>query len=828
MLKFYPVKQQTLLLSLFLLIACSAQSQLITFAGRYNYLGDNGAATKAGLFSPYAVAVDANGNVYIATTKDNLVRKVNALTQVIATIAGTGVSGYSGDGGPAAAAQLSFYNSLPDIATDKKNNVYISDYGNNCIRKIDAQTNKISTIAGTGVAGYSGDGGAAKAAKLNGPAGIAVDTAGNIYFADNNNNVIRKIDASTLKISTIAGNGDFGYSGDGGAATAAAMLYPECVAVDKKGNVYISDVYNNVIRMVDAATQKISTVAGNGSHGYGGDGGLATSAVLGYTAGVCVDTAGNIYIADQSNNRIRKVAAGTKKISTIAGTGIQGFSGDGGAAVSAQIKKPVYVQVDTKGNVYIADMGNNRIRKIAAADNTINTIAGDGTDGFTGAPDALQAQLQPQSVALDASGNLYIADGYYYDVRTVNVANSSYVFAGSPNPDYKYASKGYAGNGGLASSALYNAPLGIAVDASNNVYIADVFNNVVRKIAYNTKIVTNVAGNGTAGYAGDNAAATSASLNNPYGIAIDKSGNLYIADALNNRVRKVAAATQTITTIAGTGAAGNSGDGSAATSAQLKMPAGVAVDTAANVFILDRGNKRIRMISAVTQKISTVLNNGHVLSGIAVDVTGNVYVSDSTAGSVIRLTAKTYKDSLVAGSFTPGYADNASVATLGKLNYPGGLVVSSNGDVYVADINNHVVRRFKPFAVTLPAHFAWFNVQRNGGDVDLGWKDATPANTKSYAIMRSDNGIDFSLVASMPAQTTQDVYSYTDIKVPSAKLYYRIDAQQVSGDVIQSPVKTVNFSGISAKIYPNPVTENGTFTIQVAAPGLKSVNIYNS
>lgn len=697
MTKFYPGKQAILLL-LLAVTQIVSNAQISTFAGRRYYLGDNGPALSAGLFAPNAIARDSAGNIYIASVKDNTVRKVDAATQVITTIAGTGVSGYSGDGGLATAAQLNFYNGLPGVTADKNGNVYISDYFNNRVRKIDAATKIITTIAGTGAGGYSGDGGAATLAKINGPAGIVTDASGNIYFADNNNSVIRRVDASTKVITTYAGSlaGSGGYSGDGGPAASAGLNYPECIALDKNGNLYISDEYNYVIRKVTAGTQVITTVAGNGTLGYGGDGGSATAAKLYFPTGVTVDYSGNIYIADKSNQRIRKVAAGTNIITTVAGTGVAGYSGDGGAAASAQINAPGTLQADAAGNVYICDANNNRVRKITVSTNNISTIVGDGTTGgFAGVPTALQAQLRPVAVTGDASGNFYIADGYYYDVRAINVASSSYIYAGNPHPDPKYASKGYGGNGGLASSGLYNAPFGVAIDASNNLYIADVFNNVIRKIAYSTKVVTTFAGTATAGYSGDGGAASAAKLNNPYGVAVDALGNVYIADALNNAIRKVAASTQVITTVAGTGAAGNTGDGAAAAVATLNNPQGVAVDGSGNIFILDRGNKKIRMVSASTLKISTVLNNGHVLSGVAVDASGNVFVSDSTTSTIIKLTAPSYTAAVIAGNGTAGYADNAGNATLGQLNYPGGLFVTG-GTVYVADINNNVIRSLVP------------------------------------------------------------------------------------------------------------------------------------
>lgn len=703
MFKFYPVKQLGFTLLIALAFSIS-NAQITTFAGRRFYLGNNGPAVSAGLFAPNAIARDSSGNIYIASVNDNQVRKVDAATQVITTVAGTGTSGFSGDNGLATAAKLNFSGGLPGVAVDKTGNIFISDYFNNRIRKVDASTKVITTIAGTGTGGYTGDGGLATSAQINGPAGIVVDQSGNIFFADNNNSVIRRIDGTTKVITTYAGSllGSGGYSGDNGPATSAGLNYPEAIALDRSGNLYIADEYNYAIRKVNASTKVITTVAGSGTSGFSGDGGAATAAKIGFATGVIVDYSGNIYISDKGNQRIRKVTAATNVISTVAGTGIAGYSGDGATASAAQVSSPATLQADATGNVYICDANNNRVRKITVATNIITTIIGDGSNGFTGAPDVLKAQLLPIAITGDANGNFYVADGGYYDVRALNSAGSSYIYAGSPSPDANYASKGYAGNGGMASSALFNAPVGVALDASNNLYIADVNNNVVRKIAYSTKIITAFAGSNIAGYSGDGGAATSAKLNNPSGLAVDASGNVYIADALNNVIRKVTAATQVITTVAGNGTAGSAGDGAAATAANLSKPQGVAVDASGNIFILDRGNNKIRMVTASTLKISTILSNGHVLSGVAVDGTGNVFVSDSTASTIIKLTAPAYTASVVAGNGTAGYADNASSATSGQLNYPGGLM-AVGGVVYVADINNNVIRRIVPASLVTPA-----------------------------------------------------------------------------------------------------------------------------
>ena len=341
----------------------------------------------------------------------------------------------------------------------------------------------INTIAGNGTYGYSGDGGAAISAEIWYPSGVAIDSSGNVYIADQDNYRIRKVTASTGIISTIAGNGTYGYSGDGGAATSAELKVPSGVAVDSSGNVYIADSYNFRIRKVTASTGIISTIAGNGTGGYSGDGGAATSAEV-EPVGVAVDSSGNVYIVDQFNQRIRKVTASTGIISTIAGNGTRGYSGDGGAATSAELNYPSGVGIDSSGNVYIADTQNDRIRKVTASTGIISTLAGNGTAGNSG-------------------------------------------------------------DGGAATSGELNYPSGVGVDSSGNVYIADSGNERIRKVTTSTGIISTIAGNGTGGYSGDSGAATSAELANPAGVTIDSSGDVYIADATNMRVRAVGGAGRT-------------------------------------------------------------------------------------------------------------------------------------------------------------------------------------------------------------------------------------------------------------------------------------------
>lgn len=447
--------------------------------------------------------------------------------QTISTYAGTGTSGYTGDNGQATVAEISTHY----IAIDTSGNIFIADNTNNFVRKVNT-SGIISTVAGNGTGGYNGDGIAATSAELNSPSALAVDKAGNIYIADGMNARIRKVNVSTGFITTIVGNGTGGYGGDGAAATLAEINFPQGVAIDSLGNIYIADSFNNRIRKVNSSGT-IITIAGNGTAGFSGDNGLATSAELNNPVGMCTGLNGYIYFSD--GNRVRRVSAtdtiktvagnglsGKRKvnnsgiISTIVGTGIGGYNGDGISATTAEINGPVGLYVDGSGDLYIADYGNNRIRKVNSG-GIISTVAGNGTAGSTGnTGPATAAELHnPTGVVLDASGNLYISDYTNIEIRKVNNSGIITVF----------------GSGGWG--------WGFALDASLNMYIAENASNYIGKYNSSGIFISYVAGTGTAGYSGDGGPGYLAEVNNPYGVALDASGNVYIADKFNNRIRKL-------------------------------------------------------------------------------------------------------------------------------------------------------------------------------------------------------------------------------------------------------------------------------------------------
>ena len=554
------------------------------------FSGDNGPAVAAQLYYPIGLVVDGAHNLYIADSRNHRIRRVDP-SGTITTVAGTGERGFSGDGGPAVAAQLNLPRAL---AADAAGNLYIADRANYRLRRLDSG-GTITTVAGTGEPGFSGDGGPAAAAQLNSPEAVAVDGAGSLYIADENNHRIRQVDRSGT-ITTVAGTGIRGFSGDGGPAAAAQLYSPSAVAVDRAGNLYVTDYGNHRIRRVDPSGT-ITTHAGTGESGIRGDGGPAISAQLGFPQGVAVDSAGNLYIADTSNHRVRRVDR-SGVITTIAGTGQEGFSGDEGPAIAAQLAFPKGLAVDAASNVYIASWFNDRIRRIDSR-GIITTVAGTEGPGFGGGnvgPVTFQF-ADPRGIAVDGTGNLYIADTENYRIRRVDSSGTATTVAGTGEP-------GFSGDNGPAIDAQLLRPTGLAVDGAGNLYIADTLNGLIRRVDP-SGIITTFAGGGNILWEdiGDNGPATDAWLLYPKGVAVDNSGNVYIADTGHDRIRRVDSA-GTITTIAGSGLLGFSGDAGPAVQAQLHTPEAVAVDGSRNLFIADTINNRIRILTQTKPPIT--------------------------------------------------------------------------------------------------------------------------------------------------------------------------------------------------------------------------------
>ena len=632
------------------LIACSAmaltaplaRAQTATITTVAGGGPNNIPGLSANLAYPDGVARDQSGNIYVATSDDSRVYKIDT-TGTITVFAGTGTYGYSGDGGPATSAQL---DGPYGVAVDASGNVFIADTYNGLIRRVDATTHVITTVAGnfSGTLCASpgdaiGDGCPATSATLSYPYGVAVDGSGNIFIADTSNTVVREVFAATGVIQTVAGTpgGQPGYGGDNGPATSAVLQYPESVFADGSGNLFIGDTNNCVVREVlgpgaGPNAGNILTVAGQPQNcGYIGDGGAATSELLNYPEGLFVDGSGNIFVADSSNSIVREFTVGGN-IQNVAGTPQSyGYSGDGGSALSAQLSDPEGIAVDGSGNLFITDTYNYVVREVLASNSNIQTIAGNGFVYFGGdGSPALGAALnEPAGVAVDTSGNLFIADSYNSVVRQVSGAapNNISTVAGTPllSPPCDPP----------ATGVEFCYPQSTAVDSAGNLFIADSGDSLVWEVPAGTGQIQVVAGlNGTSicnsTPLGDGCPGTQAAVDFPYGIFLDALGNLFIADTDDQVIRVVYCVTGAagcsapagfqagyINTVAGVpNSSGGGGDGGPATTAFLSYPSGVAVDSFGNIFIADPGNAVVREVycanSAVACTPPAGLNPGDI------------------------------------------------------------------------------------------------------------------------------------------------------------------------------------------------------------------------
>jgi hypothetical protein len=757
-------------------------------------------ATLAAIPNPTGIAEDASGNLYIASQYSYYVYKVNPSANTLSIFAGTGIFGFSGDGGPATSATLS---APVAVSVDNSSGkVYIID--NNRIRVVTPDGN-INTFANSTGAlcipniAACGDGGPAINALFYQPLALYVDGSGNIFISDTGSDRVRFINTETTavtvtgitvqpgNVATLAGNGltcngPTDSCGDGGSATLAGasgarLDLAQGVVTDNAGNLYIGDTRDQRIRCVvnvaggcpntaypNPVVGEIVTYAGSGIFcptptNSCNDGQAPLNARFHNPAGLWMDGAGNLYVADQWDYKIREVTAtvckgGTTCVTTVAGTGVPSFGGDGGKATKAYLNGPLGVIVDAAGTMSIADSGNSRIRQVV--NTVINTKAGGGSIGDGGAATAASL-ADPTTITWDPTGtNYYIADAANNRIREVTANGNISTVVGIGEP-------GYAGDGGNALGATMTNPIGVAADAAGNLYIADSLNSVVRAVNMQATPVTilgvtiqpgniaTVAGSGLScenptALCGDGSAAASsdARISYPSSVTLDGQGNLYIADYYDNRVREVLAVAGTcgaypnlkvgyICTLAGTGTPGYTGDAGLGTKAELHYPYGLAADSAGDVYIADSMNNRIRCVIGVVggcadttgKPVGTILtyafngkatftgNNGSALKAaraipqeLALDSAGNLFVSGGAVLLVQRIDAVTGVVITVAGQAskpgTYGFAGDGGPSTKATLNNLG-VAVNGAGYLLIGDQGNNRIRQVDlvPVAVVL-------------------------------------------------------------------------------------------------------------------------------
>jgi uncharacterized protein (TIGR03437 family) len=671
-----------------LAVAQYYQISTIAGSGKLQFNGAGGPATSARLVQPQFVVADAAGNVVVSDSYFSQVFSV-APNGTIKVVAGTGTAGFSGGGGPATAAQL---DSPAGLVLDSSGNLYIADQGNNRVRRV-TPAGIITSIAGNGNPGVSGDGGPATTATVGQPQCLAFDTAGNLYISQPNDNVVRVMSPDG-KINTFAGNGKPGFGGDGGRAVNAMFFAPTGLATEKGGSVYVVDRQNDRVRKIDPQGV-ITTVAGIGKFGFTGDGGLATSATLSSPVGVALASDGTLYISDTNNNRIRAVSPSSGIIKTVAGGGTSFLDG---SASLANLELPFGISIDRQDNLLMGLFAGRQVRRMTPA-GAISSIAGlqPAVSAGDNIPAASAPLLDPWGVTLDAAGNVYIADYTDSRIREVSPAGAIGTFAG---------------NGLLAISAdgtpatLFGIPRGVAFDKLGNLYATSGTVLAVYRITPNG-ILTRVAGGGP-GFSGASGTALSAALRSAYSLSFDPSGNFYISETTANRIWRVNPA-GAMTVFAGTGQPGYSGDGGAATNAVLTYPYQVAFDAGGSAYIADSGNHCVRKVSP-DGTITTIAGTGILgisgdggpaasaqlssATGLAFDASGNLYLGDGAR--VRRIDASTGIISTIAGTGQFGFSGDGGLATNATLSGVLYLFVDSSGSIYLTDQGNFRIRKLTP------------------------------------------------------------------------------------------------------------------------------------
>ncbi len=640
--------------------------------------------------NPASVAADGAGNLYVADSVNHTIRKIALSSGAVATIAGTAGTMGSADG----TGSLAAFRSPAGLATDGPGTLYVADTGNHTIRKILVGTGEVTTIAG--VAGIPGSGdGTGALARFFEPSALATDGAGNLYIADSKNHTIRRLVLSTGAVATLAGTAGSPGSSDG-TGSAARFRLPSGLAADAGGNLFAADTGNHTIRKIGLGGGAVTTIAG-GVGVTGNLDGMGNAARFSSPSGLAADGAGNFYVADRDNHTIRKLVPATLNVVTVAGTASQS-GGDDGTGSAARFFRPSSVTSDGAGNLYVADFSNHTIRKLVLSSGAVTTTA--GTAGMNGAADGASSGARfdnPFGIVSDGADALYVADRFNHTIRKVVLSTGMVTtLAGTAGA--------LGSSDASGASARFNFPFGVASagPADRYLYVADSNNHTVRQISLSSGEVTTVAG--SAGTVGElDGVGTGALFNHPFGIVADAAGNLYVADRFNHTIRKVVPSTRQVTTLAGTAALSGSAD-AVGTAARFNNPFGLALDGLGNLYVADSNNHTIRKVVLSTGAVTTLAGTAGVSgstdgagaaarfwqpSGLAADGVGNLYVADAFNHTLRKIRLANATVTTLAG-----LAKQAGVklgALPARLSYPNGVAVLPTGAIFVSTATENAI-----------------------------------------------------------------------------------------------------------------------------------------
>jgi len=676
------VTRKTTLLTI--LFACFFATIKVCADEPYPSIGDGRLGVDVVLTLVDGVATDPDGNIFISHRSQNRIRKLSP-NGVITTVAGNGIAGFSGDGLSALESSLNF----PAGLAFDKGNLYVADRNNHRIRKIDSN-GIISTVAGIGKPGCCNDNGPATEASLHFPSDIVIDPEGHLYISDRSNNRIRKINPNGI-ITTIAGLGKPGYGGDFGPAEKSLLKYPFGIALDSKNNLYIADRGNNRVRKIDQRGI-ITTIAGDGTHSFGGDYGPANQSSLAFPTDVVVNSSGVVYIADRNNNRIRKIDE-LGVITTLMGTKLTGYNGDNEIAAETNLHLPFALSFNGENNLLVVDRNHFRVRGINLQNNQVNTVAGNGKslfkgDGGPGGGATLEA---PSGIALDSKGNVLFVDRLHQRIRKIDSKGIIKTIIGN-------GKQGSEGNGGLGIKATLHLPEVVIVDHEDNIFLTQRSGNawIIRKHSIDG-VITHFAGNGRQGNTGDGGLAIDASFHTISDIAADEGGNIYVADSINKNIRRIDNR-GIISTIA---------EISIGTLGSEVHPNGIVIDKAGSIIFSDSGSSKVYKIDengsiiliAGTGDFEDYGDGGLALEaglrspgGMALGPEGFLYIAEQTTHRIRKIDSNGVISGYVGtGKF--GFSGDGGLAVKAKIKTPFRIAFDTEGNLYFSDRDNNRIRK---------------------------------------------------------------------------------------------------------------------------------------